>query len=150
MANLIAFMAFLAFVDSMIGWVGDMIDIPQLSFKLIMSKLLFPVALMLGIEFDDCSEIAQLIGLKMIINEFVAYQELSKLIAAASISKRSETIATYALCSFANVSSIGIQVGGLSAMAPSRRSDLAQLAVRAMIAGTMASFMTACVAGMLS
>lgn len=115
-----------------------------------MSKLLFPVALMLGIEFDDCSEIAQLIGLKMIINEFVAYQELSKLIAAESISKRSETIATYALCSFANVSSIGIQVGGLSAMAPGRRSDLAQLAVRAMIAGSMASFMTACVAGMLS
>ena len=116
-----------------------------------MSKLFIPIALMLGIEWEDCDKVASLIGLKMVINEFVAYQELSRLIAVAgTISKRSQTIATFALCSFANISSIGIQVGGLSAMAPSRRSDLAQLAVRAMITGSMASFMTACVAGMLS
>lgn len=118
--------------------------------QLIMSKLFIPIALMLGIEWADCEEIASLIGLKMVINEFVAYQELSKIIAAGAISARSQTIATFALCSFANISSIGIQVGGLSSMAPSRKSDLASLAVRAMITGSMASFMTACVAGMLS
>lgn len=149
-ANLIAFVSFLAFMDSLIGWLGDMVELPNLSFQLIMSRLFFPVALMLGIEWKDAEKVASLIGLKMVINEFVAYQELSKLITNEAISKRSETIATFALCSFANISSIGIQVGGLSAMAPARRSDLAQLAVRAMITGTMASFMTACVAGMFA
>ena len=105
---------------------------------------------MLGIEWNDCEEIASLIGMKMVMNEFIAYKELSRIIALGIISKRSETIATFALCSFANLASIGIQVAGLSAMAPERKSDLAELSVRAMLTGSMACFMTSCVAGMLS
>ena len=147
-ANLIAFMAFLAFLDSIIGWIGDMIDLPELSFKFIMSKVFIPLALLLGIEWSDAEKVASLLGLKIVINEFVAYQELSTML--GTISKRSETIATFALCSFANISSIGIQVGGLSAMAPGRKSEISQLALRAMITGSVASFMTSCVAGMMA
>ena len=149
MANLIAFMAFLAFIDSLLSWIGEMIDAPEVSFKFLLSKLLLPVALMLGIDWDDAEKVASLVGIKMVVNEFVAYQNLSEFIHNGIIQERSATIATFALCSFANFASIGIQVGGLSAMAPNRKSDLAQLAFRAMITGTVSSFLTACVAGML-
>lgn len=103
----------------------------------------------MGVEWAEAEKVAKLIGLKTFINEFVAYSELAKYVEAGSISARSEIIATYALCGFSNFSSIGIQLGSLGSMAPGRKSELAGMALRAMIAGSAACFMTACIAGML-
>lgn len=88
-------------------------------------------------------------GKKTILNEFIAYLDLMELVKQQAISERSVIIATYALCGFSNIGSIGIQIGGIGGMAPSRKGDLARLGVRAMIAGSVACFMTACIAGML-
>ncbi|KAG1665134.1 Solute carrier family 28 member 3 [Nymphon striatum] len=127
-SNLIAFMAFIAFMDCLLMWFG---------------------AYIMGVEWDDCEQVAILVGLKTIVNEFVAYAKLRDMTEAKSISKRSQIIATYALCGFSNLSSIGIQLGGLGAIAPSRTADLAKIGFRAMIAGSIACFLTACIAGAL-
>ncbi|XP_078000195.1 solute carrier family 28 member 3-like [Glandiceps talaboti] len=154
-ANLIAFIALLELFNAFLGWIGVMVGVPQLSFELIVSYLFAPVAFLIGIEWDDCQLVAGLIGTKLIINEFVAYEKLAELIEnresgiEPQMSVRSEVIATYILCGFDNLSSIGIQLGGLIPLAPSRRADLASIGTRALVAGTITCFMTACVAGML-
>ncbi|XP_071941628.1 solute carrier family 28 member 3-like [Antedon mediterranea] len=150
-ANLIAFLAILACCNAILTWFGGLVGIedPPLTFELICSYVFMPVAFIMGVEWNDCRLVAELIGIKTFINEFVAYERLGEIIEAGTISKRSEVIATYALCGFANISSIGIQLGGLTPMAPERKSDLAQVAIRALIAGTTACFMTACIAGIL-
>jgi len=101
------------------------------------------------VPVDDCAGVASLLGEKMILNEFVAYIDLSGRIAEGSLSHRAVVISTYALCGFANLGSIAIQIGGIGGIAPERRADLARLGLRAMLAGTLAAFMTACVAGIL-
>jgi CNT family concentrative nucleoside transporter len=105
----------------------------------------------MGVPWDDCVSVGQLLGKKLVINEFVAYMDLSELIKEGSrvISPRSEAISTYALCGFANFSSIAIQLGGIGGIAPSRREDLAKLGIKSLIGGTLACFMTACVAGLM-
>ncbi|XP_077999827.1 solute carrier family 28 member 3-like [Glandiceps talaboti] len=148
-ANLIAFIALLAFVNAVLGWLGGMVGYPELSFEVICSYVFMPVAWIMGTPWDDCHIVAELIGTKTFLNEFVAYDTLAKEIAKGTISKRGEVIATYALCGFANVGSVGIQLGGITPMCPARKADLAEVAVRALIAGTIACFMTACVAGVL-
>ncbi|XP_032740796.1 solute carrier family 28 member 3 [Rattus rattus] len=162
-ANLIAFLALLSFVNSALSWFGSMFDYPQLSFELICSYIFMPFSFMMGVDWQDSFMVAKLIGYKTFFNEFVAYEHLSKFInlrkAAGPkfvngvqqyMSIRSETIATYALCGFANFGSLGIVIGGLTSIAPSRKRDIASGAMRALIAGTIACFMTACIAGMLS
>ncbi|XP_013013873.1 solute carrier family 28 member 3 isoform X2 [Cavia porcellus] len=162
-ANLIAFLALLSFVNSALSWLGNMFDYPQLSFELICSYIFMPFSFMMGVDWQDSFMVAKLIGYKTFFNEFVAYEHLSKLISLRKeagpkfvngvqqyMSIRSETIATYALCGFANFGSLGIVIGGLTSMAPSRKSDIASGAIRALISGTVACFMTACVAGLLS
>jgi CNT family concentrative nucleoside transporter len=107
----------------------------------------------MGIPWKDSAEAGQLLGMKMVANEFVAYSQFSEWIKPGSgveLDPRTQIILTYALCGFANFSSIGIQIGGIGGMAPERRGELAQLGLRAMIGGTLANFMTACVAGILS
>ncbi|XP_033101662.1 solute carrier family 28 member 3-like isoform X2 [Anneissia japonica] len=150
-ANLIAFLAILAFLNALLTWFGGLVglDDPPLTFELICSYVFVPVAFIMGVEWEDCREVAELIGVKTFINEFVAYERLAVLIEEGALSKRSEIIATYALCGFANIGSIGIQLGGLTPMAPERKGDLAKVAIRALIAGTTACFMTACIAGVL-
>uniref|UniRef100_A0A8C2MNT1 Sodium/nucleoside cotransporter n=2 Tax=Cricetulus griseus TaxID=10029 RepID=A0A8C2MNT1_CRIGR len=161
--NLIAFLALLSFVNSALSWFGNMLDYPQLSFELLCSYIFMPFSFMMGVDWQDSFMVAKLIGYKTFFNEFVAYDHLSKLInlrkAAGPkfvngvqqyMSIRSETIATYALCGFANFGSLGIVIGGLTSIAPSRKRDIASGAMRALIAGTVACFMTACIAGMLS
>jgi CNT family concentrative nucleoside transporter len=107
----------------------------------------------MGIPWEDCFHCGQLLGLKMVANELLAYQQMSLWLEGGEglpvLQQRSITILTYALCGFANFASIGIQVGGIGGLAPERRKDLAQLGFRAMVGGTLACFMTACVAGML-
>ena len=150
-AMLIAFLGLLALVNAILGWLGVQVGLPALSLELILSYVMFPVAWLMGIPVADCQEVAVLLGKKVIINEFVAYLDLKELIAGdtPAISERAKIIATYALCGFSNIGSIGIQIGGISAIAPSRQSDLARLGIRALIAGSIACFMTACITGIL-
>ncbi|KAM5206681.1 sodium/nucleoside cotransporter 1 isoform 1-T6 [Hipposideros larvatus] len=161
-ANLIAFLAVLAFVNAALSWLGDMVDIQGLSFQLICSYILRPVAFLLGVPWEDCPVVAELLGIKLFLNEFVAYEELSQYkqrrLAGAEewlgtkkqwISVRAEILTTYALCGFANFSSIGIMLGGLTSMVPQRRSDFSQIVLRALFTGACVSLVNACVAGIL-
>ncbi|KAM9330715.1 solute carrier family 28 member 3 [Gastrophryne carolinensis] len=161
--NLMAFLSLLAFCNAVLSWLGNMFDYPQLSFEIICSFVFMPFSFMMGVDWEDSFIVGKLIGYKTFFNEFVAYEYLAGLITKRRqngplfidgvkqyMSIRSETIATYALCGFANFGSLGIVIGGLSSMAPSRKSDIAAGAIRAMIAGTVACFMTACIAGILT
>ncbi len=150
-AMLIAFLGLLALFNAVLAFVGNYIGIPSLSLEGIFSYLMFPIAWLMGVPLADCQPVAALLGKKLIFNEFLAYLDLKQLIEGESpaISDRGKIIATYALCGFSNIGSIGIQIGGISAIAPSRQKDLAQLSIRALIAGSIACFMTACVAGIL-
>ena len=148
-AMIIAFLAILAAFNALLGFLGGLFGYPDFSLEVILSVLLAPIAWLMGVPWTDCAEVGTLLGKKTILNEFIAYLDLQALIEEQAISERAVTIATYALCGFANVGSIGIQIGGIGGMAPERRSDLARIGVRAMVAGTLACFMTACIAGML-
>jgi CNT family concentrative nucleoside transporter len=155
-AMLIAFLGLLALVNALLGWMGGRFGWPQLSLEGIFSYLLAPVAWLMGVPWADCGQVGVLLGKKTILNEFIAYLDLKTLIdngrksaSLPTISERSQIIATYALCGFSNIGSIGIQIGGIGGIAPERQADLALLGIRAMIAGSLACFMTAAIAGML-
>ncbi|XP_025095466.1 solute carrier family 28 member 3-like [Pomacea canaliculata] len=156
-ANLIAFIALLAFVNAAMGWFGAFICYPDLSFQKICRYLLMPVVYLMGVRWEDAGEVAEMVGLKTFLNEFVAYKKLAELIKAKKecipdqpfLSQRSVTIATYALCGFANLSSIGIMLGGLGPMAPDRVKDMAQIVFRALCGGVVVCLITASIAGLL-
>ena len=139
-AMLISFLALIALVNALLGLVG-------LSLQQIFGWVFAPVAWSMGVPWQDAPTIGNLLGTRMALNEFVAYSQLGTL--KSTLDPRSFTIATFALCGFANFSSIGIQIGGIGALAPSRRHDLARLGIRAMLAGTLANFVTATIAGFL-
>lgn len=122
---------------------------PALSLERILAWVFWPIAFLMGVSPQDCSTVATLLGEKTVLNEFVAYLHLGRMLdAGVHLSHRSLVIATYALCGFANFGSIAIQIGGIGGMAPSRRGDIARLGLRAMIGGSLASFWTAAVAGL--
>ncbi|XP_045133798.1 solute carrier family 28 member 3-like isoform X2 [Portunus trituberculatus] len=150
-ANLIAFYAFISFCSSILNWgctlAGAERDVCTL--ESLFGWMFMPLAWVMGVEWSQCGLVGELIGLKTIVNEFVAYARLRDMKEAGMLTKRAEIIATYALCGFSNISSIGINLGGFGAMAPSRRADMAKVVVRAMIAGSCACFLTACIAGTL-
>jgi CNT family concentrative nucleoside transporter len=139
-AMLISFLALIALVNSILGLAG-------LSMQQIFGWVFSPIAWSLGVPWRDAATVGNLLGTRMVLNEFVAYSQLGPL--KATLDPKSFTIATFALCGFANFSSIGIQIGGIGALAPERRHDLARLGMRAMLAGTFANFLTATIAGML-
>jgi CNT family concentrative nucleoside transporter len=149
-AVLIAFIALIALSNSILGWIHQWPALswfPQ-SLQAIFGIVFAPVAWLLGVPWHDAATIGNLLGTRMVINEFVSYAELGTI--KDTIDPKSFLIAGYALCGFANFGSIGIQVGGVGSLIPERRHDLARLGVRAMLAGTMANFMTACWAGLLA
>jgi CNT family concentrative nucleoside transporter len=149
-AMLIAFIALLALVNFGVGAVGEIFGAEAMTLERIFGILLAPLAFLLGVPWVDATVVGGLMGTKTVVNEFVAYLQLSSALGGNQIEHgRSVVIATYALCGFSNFSSIGIQIGGLAIIAPSRRADLAQLGIRAMIAATLACFQTAAVAGMI-
>jgi CNT family concentrative nucleoside transporter len=121
----------------------------RLTLQTILGWLLAPLAWLMGVPWKDAPEIGTLLGIKTAVNEFVGYLQLTSMITEENLSPRSVVIATYAMCGFANLSSIAIQIGGIGGLAPNRRGDLAKIGFRAMIAGTLASFMTANIAGAL-
>ncbi|NLA22892.1 MAG: NupC/NupG family nucleoside CNT transporter, partial [Candidatus Marinimicrobia bacterium] len=108
-----------------------------------------PLAWLMGVSWQYAGEVGNLMGIKISLNEFVAYSALSELIHTGTLDQKSIVIATYALCGFANFASIGIQIGGISSLAPGRRSDLSKVALKAMFGGALASWMTATIAGLL-
>jgi len=146
-AMLITFLALLALVNAMMGWMHLHISWFPYSLEEVFGWILSPVAWLIGIPWHDAASIGNLLGTRMTLNEFVAFVKLGSI--RSNLDPRSFTIATFALCGFANFSSIGIQIGGIGALAPNRRSDLARLGLRAMLAGTMANLMSASIAGML-
>ncbi|MBV8847463.1 MAG: NupC/NupG family nucleoside CNT transporter [Bryobacterales bacterium] len=148
-AMLIAFIGLIALVNGILGGIHSTRLFGWLPPTLqgILGHIFAPVAWLLGVKWNDCATVGNLLGTRLILNEFVAYADLGKI--GASLDPRSFVIATYALCGFANLSSIAIQVGGIGALAPSRKSDLARLGLKAVACGTMANFMSACIAGML-
>ncbi|MDZ4823281.1 MAG: nucleoside transporter C-terminal domain-containing protein [Flavobacteriales bacterium] len=158
-AMLLVFIAFIALLNFGLGkageigglnaWIVDHTNYAGLSFQFILGYALAPVAWLLGVNAQDMVLIGQVLGEKTIVNELVAYGSLGDMTKAGLISDpRSAIIATYALCGFANFASIGIQIGGISTMAPEKKSMLAQLGIKALIGGTIASFMTAAIVGM--
>ena len=124
-----------------------MLSVAGLSLQQIFGWVFAPVAWSLGVPWRDASTVGNLLGTRMVLNEFIAFAQLGTL--KESLDPRSFTIATFALCGFANFSSIGIQIGGIGALAPERRHDLARLGLRAMLAGTLANFLTAIIVGFL-
>ena len=146
---LIAFLALIAMLNGILGWVHTLPLMAWLpgSLEAIFGKVFAPIAWIMGVTWKDASTIGNLLGTRLVTNEFVAFVELGKI--KGALDPKSFIIATYALCGFANFSSIAIQIGGIGGLAPSRKSDLARLGLRAVAAGTMANFMSACIAGML-
>jgi concentrative nucleoside transporter, CNT family len=163
-AMLIAFIALVAMIDAVVHLVGEGLfalhlnlsflglDLSNLRLKDIFGAFFAPVAFLLGVPWADAHTVGCLMGEKLCINEFVAFNELSSIVKAPvhTLSAHAETIATFALCGFANFSSVAIQVGGIGEIAPSRRQDLARLGIKALICGTMASYLSATLAGMLA
>ncbi len=153
-AMLISFLALIALVNALLGGLGalaanhlGLTALGNLSLGQIFGWVFAPVAWCMGVTWADAGNVGNLLGTRMALNEFIAYSQLGAL--KNVLDPRSFTIATFALCGFANFSSIGIQIGGIGALAPNRRHDLARLGMRAMLAGTLANFMTATIAGML-
>jgi len=139
-AMLISFLALIALVNAFLGLAG-------ITLETILGYVFAPVALLMGVPPKDAMAVGSLLGTRMVTNEFIAYSALGPM--KTTLDPRSFAIATFALCGFANFSSIGIQIGGIGALAPERKNDLSRLGLRALVAGTLANFMTACIAGML-
>src|SRR5271168_3215716 len=146
-AMLIVFLALLALLNAMMGWVHIHISWFPYSLQQVFGWAFAPIAWLIGVSWHDASAIGNLLGTRMVINEFVAFSQLGPM--KGSLDPRSFTIATFALCGFANFSSIGMQIGGIGALAPHRRNDLARLGLRAMLAGTMANLMSAAIVSIL-
>jgi CNT family concentrative nucleoside transporter len=146
-AMLISFLALIALLDGIMSGVHAHFAWFPASLEAILGALFAPIAWVIGVPWHDCRLIGNLLGVRMVLNELVAFSMLGP--QKAVLDPRSFAIATFALCGFANFSSIGIQMGGIGALAPNKRGDLARLGIRAMLAGTMANLMSASIAGML-
>jgi CNT family concentrative nucleoside transporter len=146
-AMLISFLALIALLNGMMGGIHGYFGWFPASLETILGRMFAPIAWLIGIPWHDCRAIGNLLGTRMVLNELVAFSMLGP--QKAMLDPRSFTIATFALCGFANLSSIGIQLGGIGALAPNQRGELARLGIRAMLAGTMANLMSASIAGML-
>lgn len=153
-AMLLAFIALLAMFNGFFGWVSDSTGLTSLigaplSIEMVLGWLLSPVAWLVGVEWSDATTMGSLIGTKLVLTEFLAYLQLADEVALANISPKTIAMATFALCGFANFSSIAIQIGGIGGLAPERKSDIAKFGLKAVFAGTVANLMTATIAGML-
>jgi CNT family concentrative nucleoside transporter len=148
-AMLVAFVALIALCNDALGALGAAVGIEALSLQRMLGVLLAPFAFLMGVPWAEASQVGALLGVKTVLNEFLAYQDLAALAQQGALAPRSVAIASYALCGFANFGSLAILLGGLGGLAPGRRPEVAQMGLRSIVSGTLASFMTACVAGML-
>ena len=148
-ATLIAFVALIAMANDLLGQVGGLLGIRDLTLQKGLGIALAPLAFLMGVPWQDAPTVGSLLGIKTVLNEFLAYQELGNAMAAGELTERSRIIASYALCGFANFGSLAILLGGIGGMVPSRRHEVSSLGLRSILSGSLASFMTACLAGML-
>ena len=149
-AMMLAFVALIYLCNGVLGWIGGVVGFEALSLEWILGTILAPLAWLMGVPWVDAFEVGALMGVKTILNEFIAYLQLAGALGQGTdLDPRSIIIATYALSGFANFSSIAVQIAGIGGIAPSRRADLSRLGLRAMIGGSIAAFMTATMAGML-
>jgi len=148
-ALLIAFVALIAFANDLIGTAGGWLGVEDLTLQRILGTLLAPLAWVMGVPWADAPTVGALLGVKTVLNEFLAYLDLASLMQQGALAPRSATIASYALCGFANFGSLAILIGGIGGLAPSRRGEVAELGLRSILSGSLATFMTACVAGVL-
>ncbi|KAI5711471.1 hypothetical protein M8J75_000597 [Diaphorina citri] len=148
-ANIIAFVSFVAFCNAMLIWFGSLVGVEDLTIEFIFGKIFIPLTWIMGVEPSQCEEVARLIGLKTVINEFVAYKELGRVKKLGLLSPRSEAIATYSLCGFANPGSVGCLIATLNTLVPSQRRNTIDLAFRAFIGGCVVCLLTACIVGLL-
>ncbi len=146
-AMLIAFIALIAMLNGFLGWLGGLFGSPSFSLQTIFGWVLGPLAYILGAPKQDAATVGNLIANKTVINEFFAFSMFKDVV--GGLTEKGKIVATFALCGFANFSSIGIQIGGIGGLAPTRKSDLARLGFRALLAGSLVSFMTAAIAGIL-
>ncbi|MDZ4047807.1 MAG: nucleoside transporter C-terminal domain-containing protein, partial [Pseudoxanthomonas sp.] len=158
-AMLLAFIALIAMLNWPLTWIGEVTGIAEAlgrptDMATLLGYLLAPIAWVIGVPWQDATTVGSLIGQKVVINEFVAYLQLAGIVngqtPGVTLTDEGRLIATYALCGFANFSSIAIQIGGIGGLAPERRSDLARFGLRAVLGGTIATLMTATIAGVLS
>jgi CNT family concentrative nucleoside transporter len=149
-AMLMAFVALVALTNFLLNWVGGFVGQEGLTLQLLLGQVLRPIAWVIGVPWNETAYVGGLVGIKVVLNEFVAYARFAgDLGGGVLLSPRSTVILTYALLGFANFSSIAIQIGGIGGLAPERRSEIAGLGLRAMIAGNLAAFTSAAIAGML-
>jgi CNT family concentrative nucleoside transporter len=155
---LIAFIALIALLNALLGWVGDFSGLnaiclanfkQPLSLELLFGLIFQFVAFIIGVPWADALNVGSLMGIKLVVNEFVAYLKMSDMVSAGMLSEKAIVISTYALCGFANFASIAIQIGGLSPLAENRRADIAKFGLKAVLGGTIATWMTASIAGLL-
>jgi concentrative nucleoside transporter, CNT family len=153
-ANLLCIIALVSLINSLLSWFGSYLNLTgshSLTLELILGYLFFPVAFLLGVSRsnNDLLKVARLIGIKIVENEFVAYTKLTKDPDYADLSPRSRVIASYSLCGFGNLGSLGTQIGVLSQIAPSRSADVSRLAVSALATGIISTLTSASIAGLL-
>lgn len=146
-AMLLAFVGLIALVNGLIGWIGTLVGFEGLTLQLIFGYIFQPLAFILGVSWEEARLAGSFIGQKLVINEFVAYLDFIQYVKAGQLSEHTQIIVTIALCGFANFSSIAILLGGLGVMAPNRRSDIAELGLKALLAATLANLMSAAIAG---
>uniref|UniRef100_T1IZU0 Concentrative nucleoside transporter C-terminal domain-containing protein n=1 Tax=Strigamia maritima TaxID=126957 RepID=T1IZU0_STRMM len=147
LANLICVVTTTKIANILLQSLGSLIGLDMLTFQFLLSYMFSPLALLMGVEWNECTAIGEILGIKTVVNGFVAFVKLITLRENAELSYRSEMIATYALCSFANIVSMGVMLGGLAIVVPTRLSEISSMIVRSLFAGLAASFITACVAG---
>jgi CNT family concentrative nucleoside transporter len=148
-AMLIAFVALIAVANDALSWLGGLFGVAGLTFQHVMGWGFAPLAWLMGVPAGEATRVGGLLGVKTVLNEFIAYQELARMVADGTISHRSAVLASYALCGFANFGSLAILLGGLGGMAPSRRGEIASLGLRSILAGTLATLMAGAWAGVL-
>ena len=148
-AMLLAFVALIALLNYLIGLIGSLFGFPTLSLQWILGKIFSPLAFVMGVPITDISIAGSLLGEKIMINEFVAYSSLSNYITEGILQEKTVLILTYALCGFANISSIAIQIGGIGGIAPNKKSTIAKLGLKTLIGGALATCLTGTIAGIL-
>ncbi|MFM7107215.1 MAG: NupC/NupG family nucleoside CNT transporter, partial [Planctomycetaceae bacterium] len=146
-AVLISFIALVALVNLTLGWVGGLVGRPDLSLQWLLSLVFAPFAWLIGVPSQDCQAIGGLLGTRTVLNEMIAYFDLGRL--RDSLTPKAFSLATIAMCSFANIASIGIQLGGIGALIPERRGDLAQLGLKMLVISTLANALSAAIAGIM-
>jgi CNT family concentrative nucleoside transporter len=146
---LVAFVALVSLANDAVGFASGLVGAPGLTLQTILGWLLAPLAWLMGIPWAEAPRVGALLGVKTVLNEFIAYRELGELVREQALSPRSAVIASYALCGFANFGSIAILIGGVGGLAPSRRPDLARLGLRSILSGTLATCMAGCIASLL-